>query len=131
MPHVRTNMFTSLTVGQIQRWFQTVDFLAEERYAIMKQVEADSLRKVKMGPGTCYRTLYGALGRIMETRLIPECDKNVEPKMEDDFDDQQIVGAVVFHFGVSDLTSRAFAYTFFIMLGGREMFASYRFGPQR
>ena len=40
-------------------------------YEIMKQVENDSLAKVKMGPGT----LYGSIGRMSEAGLIRESDK--------------------------------------------------------
>jgi len=49
-------------------------------YGIMKQVEADSQGKVKMGPGT----LYGSLGRMMEAGLIRESDKKVDPEMDDE-----------------------------------------------
>ena len=49
-------------------------------YAIMKQVEADSQGKVKMGPGT----LYGSLGRMLEAGLICESEKKVDPKMDDE-----------------------------------------------
>lgn len=49
-------------------------------YGIMKQVEADSQGKVKMGPGT----LYGSLGRMIEAGLIRESDKKVDPKMDDE-----------------------------------------------
>ena len=54
----------------------------EERhgYGIMKQVERESRGKVKMGPGT----LYGSLGRMMEAGLIRECDKRVDPSMDDE-----------------------------------------------
>jgi len=54
----------------------------EERhgYGIMKQVESDSQGKVKMGPGT----LYGSLGRMMEAGLIRECDKEVDPELDDE-----------------------------------------------
>lgn len=54
----------------------------EERhgYGIMKQVEADSQGKVKMGPGT----LYGSLGRMIEAELIRECDKKIDPAMDDE-----------------------------------------------
>ena len=48
-------------------------------YGIMKQVEADSQGKMKMGPGT----LYGSLGRMIEAGLIRESDKKVDPKMDD------------------------------------------------
>jgi DNA-binding PadR family transcriptional regulator len=49
-------------------------------YGIMKQVEADSQGKVKMGPGT----LYGSMGRMMEAGLIREGDKRVDPQMDDE-----------------------------------------------
>lgn len=54
----------------------------EERhgYGIMKEVEGDSQGKVKMGPGT----LYGSLGRMMETGLIRESEKKVDPQMGDE-----------------------------------------------
>ena len=54
----------------------------EERhgYGIMKEVEADSQGKVKMGPGT----LYGSLGRMIEAGLIRESDKKVDPEMDDE-----------------------------------------------
>ena len=48
-------------------------------YGIMKQVEADSQGKVKMGPGT----LYGSIGRMMEAGQIRESDKRVDPEMDD------------------------------------------------
>ena len=53
----------------------------EERhgYAIMKEVEADSQGKVKMGPGT----LYGSLGRMIDAGLIRESDQKVDPEMDD------------------------------------------------
>src|SRR5438094_8761826 len=49
-------------------------------YGIMKQVEADSQGKVKMGPGT----LYGSMGRMMEAGLIRESDKRIDPEMDDE-----------------------------------------------
>jgi len=49
-------------------------------YGIMKQVEADSQGKVNMGPGT----LYGSLGRMLESGLIRESDKKVDPEMDDE-----------------------------------------------
>lgn len=49
-------------------------------YGIMKQVEADSEGKVKMGPGT----LYGSMGRMMEAGLIRESGKRVDPEMDDE-----------------------------------------------
>ena len=54
----------------------------EERhgYGIMKQVEAESQGKVKMGPGT----LYGSIGRMMEAGLLRECDKKADPKLDEE-----------------------------------------------
>lgn len=54
----------------------------EERhgYGIMKQVEADSQGKVKMGPGT----LYGSLGRMTDAGLVRESAKRVDPAMDDE-----------------------------------------------
>jgi DNA-binding PadR family transcriptional regulator len=49
-------------------------------YGIMKQVEADSQGKTKMGPGT----LYGSIGRMMESGLVRESDKRVDPEMDDE-----------------------------------------------
>ncbi len=49
-------------------------------YGIMKEVEADSQGKVKMGPGT----LYGSLGRMIEAGLIRESDKRVDVELDDE-----------------------------------------------
>ena len=49
-------------------------------YGIMKQVESDSQRKVNMGPGT----LYGSLGRMIESGLIRESDKRIDPELDDE-----------------------------------------------
>src|SRR5262245_6304757 len=49
-------------------------------YGIMKQVEADSQGKVKMGPGT----LYGSMGRMTEAGLVRESDKRIDPEMDDE-----------------------------------------------
>ena len=49
-------------------------------YGIMKQIEADSQGKVKMGPGT----LYGSMGRMMDAGLIRESDKRADPDMDDE-----------------------------------------------
>jgi len=49
-------------------------------YGIMKQVEADSQGKVTMGPGT----LYGSLKRMLDTGLVKESDKRVDPEMDDE-----------------------------------------------
>jgi DNA-binding PadR family transcriptional regulator len=49
-------------------------------YGIMKQVEADSRGKVKMGPGT----LYGSMGRMTVAGLVRESDKRVDPELDDE-----------------------------------------------
>ena len=49
-------------------------------YGIMKQVEADSDGKVRMGPGT----LYGSIGRMIEAGLIRESGKKEDPGMDDE-----------------------------------------------
>src|SRR6266850_7349142 len=49
-------------------------------YGIMKQVQADSQGRAKMGPGT----LYGSLGRMMEAGLIRESDKKIDPELDDE-----------------------------------------------
>jgi DNA-binding PadR family transcriptional regulator len=49
-------------------------------YGIMKQVQAESQGKVKMGPGT----LYGSLGRMIDAGLIRESEKKVDPEMDDE-----------------------------------------------
>ena len=49
-------------------------------YGIMKQVESDSQGKVNMGPGT----LYGSLGRMIESGLIRESDKRIDAELDDE-----------------------------------------------
>jgi DNA-binding PadR family transcriptional regulator len=46
----------------------------------MKQVEADSQGKVKMGNGT----LYGSLKRMLNAGLVKESDQRVDPEMDDE-----------------------------------------------
>lgn len=48
-------------------------------YAIMKQVEADSLGQVTMGPGT----LYGSLKRMLDAGLVRASDQRIDPEMDD------------------------------------------------
>lgn len=48
-------------------------------YGIMKQVKEDSKGKVKMGAGT----LYGSLKRMLDAKLIKECDKRVDAELDD------------------------------------------------
>ncbi len=49
-------------------------------YGIMKQVEADSQGNVSMGPGT----LYGSLKRMLDSGLVKESAKRVDPQMDDE-----------------------------------------------
>jgi DNA-binding PadR family transcriptional regulator len=49
-------------------------------YGIMKQAQADSQGKVKMGPGT----LYGSIRRMIEAGLICESDSKRDPEMGDE-----------------------------------------------
>ncbi len=49
-------------------------------YGIMKQVESDSEGKVNMGPGT----LYGSIGRMIDSGLIRESNKKIDPEMDDE-----------------------------------------------
>ena len=49
-------------------------------YGIMKQVTADSQARVKMGPGT----LYGSLKRMIDSGLIRESDKKIDPELDDE-----------------------------------------------
>ena len=48
-------------------------------YAIMKQTEADSDGRVKMGAGT----LYGSIKRMLDAGLIAESGKRVDAEMDD------------------------------------------------
>lgn len=52
---------------------------ARHGYGIMKQVEADSEGKVKMGPGT----LYGSIARMTEAGLVRESHQRVDQEMDD------------------------------------------------
>ena len=49
-------------------------------YGIMKQVEAESQGKVNMGPGT----LYGSLNRMLDAGLVRECEKRLDPELDDE-----------------------------------------------
>lgn len=53
-------------------FYMLLSLATKERhgYDIMKQVEKDSQGKVKLGPGT----LYGAIKRMLEEKLIVEID---------------------------------------------------------
>lgn len=49
-------------------------------YGIMKQVNADSQRRVSMGAGT----LYGSLKRMLDAGLVKESAKRVDPNLDDE-----------------------------------------------
>lgn len=49
-------------------------------YGIMKQVNADSERRVSMGAGT----LYGSLKRMLDAELVEESAKRVDPDLDDE-----------------------------------------------
>jgi DNA-binding PadR family transcriptional regulator len=49
-------------------------------YGIMKKAQEDSKGKVKMGAGT----LYGSLKRMLDAKLISECDKRIDAELDDE-----------------------------------------------
>ena len=49
-------------------------------YGIMKQIEADTEGRVRMGPGT----LYGTTKRLLEAGLIAETEERPDPEMDDE-----------------------------------------------
>lgn len=87
---------------------------AHERhgYAIMKQVEADSAGKVKMGPGT----LYGSLARMIEAGLIRESDRKTDPAM----DDERRIYYRITGFGQRALAAEIERYRQVVALGTRK-----------
>lgn len=77
MPNEKTNAPLTPAVLHILLALSTQE---RHGYGIMKQVEADSQGRVRMGPGT----LYGSLGRMIDAGLIRESDKKIDPKMDDE-----------------------------------------------
>ena len=53
---------------------------ARHGYGIMKEVESDSQGQVKMGPGT----LYGSLRRMIDSGLISESGRKIDPALDDE-----------------------------------------------
>ncbi len=49
-------------------------------YAIMKDVEAQTGGRLKMGPGT----LYGSIKRMLAVNLIEEADERPDPALDDE-----------------------------------------------
>lgn len=71
----KTKSFINANVSLTPQIFYILLSLAtKERhgYDIMKQVESDSGNKIKLGPGT----LYGAIKRMLQERLIQEVKTN-------------------------------------------------------
>lgn len=71
----KTKQFANSNVSLTPQIFYILLSLATKElhgYEIMKQVEQDSKGKVKLGPGT----LYGAIKRMLEEKLIVELDTN-------------------------------------------------------
>jgi len=48
-------------------------------YAMMQEVNRRSGGTVRLGPGT----LYGAVSRLLEDRIIEECEERPDPEMDD------------------------------------------------
>ena len=76
-------------------------------YAIMKQVEIDSGRRVKMGPGT----LYGSLKRMIDAGLVRESDTRP------DDDDQRRVYYAITAKGAEALAAELDRYRRVVALG--------------
>ncbi len=49
-------------------------------YSIMKDVEAQTQGKIKMGPGT----LYGSIKRMLSAGLIEEAEERPDPALDDE-----------------------------------------------
>jgi DNA-binding PadR family transcriptional regulator len=48
-------------------------------YAMMQEVNRRSGGTVRLGPGT----LYGAVSRLLEDKIIEECEERPDPEMDD------------------------------------------------
>ena len=81
-------------------------------YAIMKQVELDSQSKVSMGPGT----LYGSLKRMLDSGLVEESDKKIDP----DMDDQRRIYYKITGLGSTTLTAELERYEQVVTLTKRR-----------
>lgn len=84
-------------------------------YGIMKQVEADSMGRVKMGPGT----LYGSIGRMIDAGLIRESGKKVDPKL----DDERRVYYEITPLGQESLTAEIERYRDVVVVAGSKRLA--------
>jgi DNA-binding PadR family transcriptional regulator len=81
-------------------------------YGIMKQVEVDSQRMVKMGPGT----LYGSLKRMLDAGLIQESDKRIDPEM----DDQRRINYQITSVGTQVLAAELERYRHIVILASER-----------
>jgi DNA-binding PadR family transcriptional regulator len=82
-------------------------------YAIMKQAEADSDGRVKMGPGT----LYGSLKRMLDAGLVEECGPRI------DADDERRVYYRIAPAGRAALAAEIQRYrSVAALVGGRALF---------
>ena len=73
----------SLPVPLPPAWFHILLALAETEwhgYALMQEVAAESGGQLRLGPGT----LYGALRRLLELRLIEESGRRPDPELDDE-----------------------------------------------
>lgn len=66
----KTKQFSSDTPLTMPVFYMLLSLATKDRhgYEIMKQVEKDSLGKIRLGPGT----LYGAIKRMLGDKLIEE-----------------------------------------------------------
>ena len=93
----------------------------EERhgYGIMKQVQSEAQGKVKMGPGT----LYGSLNRMMESGLVRESEKKVDP----DLDDERRVYYKITALGQTTLAGELERYREVVAIARKKQLASNSF----
>lgn len=89
-------------------------------YGIMKQVEADSKGRVKMGPGT----LYGSIGRMIDAGLVRESGRKVDPKLDDE---RRVYYEITPH-GRDTLTAELERYRDVVALAGSKRLAAGGFG---
>ena len=64
-------------------WFHLLLALADQDrhgYALMKAVAEESAGRIRLGPGT----LYGALKRLLDLRLIEESQIRPDPELDDE-----------------------------------------------
>lgn len=87
-------------------------------YGIMKQVKADADEKVNLGPGT----LYGSLQRMIDSGLICESEKRIDPEL----DDERRIYYEITGLGQQALAAELQRYRRIIAVAGRRRLASKR-----